>query len=222
MPDRKHTYLENIQLTVFTIGYFLSCILLYWLLTFLFDDADILIIALASLAFLLIATLGWAYLYVLFSIPQRIPGSFDYLKNDISSGKLVSPLEFQKELCSFLVKFYNYAFFDVHYSVVKIKGMEPAFSSGEISSSFVWDNVEEKLAGEDKQIEHGKIRVNGKSYYSYSTPVYFGHEYLGFFMVFTKRKAGKLMLRILRDLENNFIDDQLMIIISLNRRKKES
>jgi hypothetical protein len=219
MPKKKRSYLENIQLTIFSITYLLSCILLFWLLTFLFTNADIIVIVFATLAFFILSILGWTHLYVLFSIPQRVAGSFDYLKNDISSGKTISVNEFQKELSGFLVKFYNYSFFDVEFSTVKALGQDPSFSSDEVQSSFVWDNVEKQAEKEDNQIKHGKIRINGKPYYSYTTPIYFGREYLGFFMVFSSRRLGNLMLRLLRDLENNFIDDQLKIIMSLDKGK---
>jgi hypothetical protein len=188
-------------------------------LTFLFAETDIIVIVFATLAFFLLSILGWTHLYVLFSIPQRIAGSFDYLKNDISSGKTISVNEFQKELSSFLVNFYNYSFFDVEFSVVKARGEEPSFSSDEIQSTFVWESVEKQAENEDRQIRHGKIKIVGKEYYSYTTPIYFGRECLGFFMVFSRRRLGRLMLRLLRDLDNNFIDDQLKIIMSLDEAR---
>jgi len=214
MRKRKRSYLENFQLTVFTITYVLSCILLFWLLTFLFQRADILVIIFSTLAYLLTATVGWAHLYVLFSIPQRMAGSFDYIKNNISSGSLDSVSDFSNELCRFLTGFFNYSFFDIESAAFKVKNERICFSREKLKDTLNWSEIEKRTNALDEQIQHGKVFIDGAAFYCYSTPIFFGDHYLGFFTVYSKRKLGTLMLRFLNDFENNFIDDQLMHIIS--------
>lgn len=214
MKDSKGSFLEKFQLTVFTINYILACILLFWLLSLVFVHLSILAIALISLVFLLLATVIWAHLYIIFSIPQRLAGSFDFIKNNIARGKLIGVEEFSEQIANFLTDFYNYSFFDIAFSAFKIKGHTLVFSNDVISTSLNWDKVEKEARTEDYILDHGKHALNRKNYYAYTIPVYFGDDYLGFFTVFSLQRLGRLRLRLLSDLEDHFIDDQLVHILN--------
>lgn len=220
MKKSNGAFLENFQLTVFTANYILACILLFWLLSFLFPYLGVVYIVLISIVYLLLATVIWAHLFILFSIPQRLAGSFDYIKNEIAWGRLNRAEDYAKEIADFLIKFYNYSFFDIAISAVKIKEKEIKFSTGGNKPSLNWDEIEEKIAKEDKILFHGKIKIEQKNYYAYTIPIYFGDDYLGFFSVFSPRKLGKLRLRLLSELENHFIDDQLVHILNFQKNKE--
>ncbi len=220
MRKKKNFFLESFQLKVFTITYFLSCVLIYWLLSFFLYKLDVGILIIISLGLLVLATLGWAFLYILFSIPQRLAESFDSIKNDISSGKINQLDDFAEEVCSFLVRFYNYSFFDIHYSAMKIAGKDMHFSSELITEALDWRKVEDEAGNSENIIYHKKIQVDDKKLHSYTIPVYFGDRLLGFFSVFTPHSLGKLRLKLLSDLENFYIDDQLIHVINMEEKRE--
>lgn len=220
MRKKKNFFLESFQLKVFTITYILSCVLIYWLLSFFLYELNVSILIIISLGLLVLATLGWAFLYILFSIPQRLAESFDSVKNDISSGKINTLDDFAGEICSFLVRFYNYSFFDIQYSAMKIAGKDIQFSSGLIAEALDWGKVENEAGDSENIIYHKKIRIDRKKQHSYTIPVYFGDRLLGFFSVFTPQKLGKLRLKLLSDLENFYIDDQLIHVINMEEKRQ--
>ncbi|MFW5644895.1 MAG: hypothetical protein ACOCZL_03190, partial [Bacteroidota bacterium] len=208
MKRKKTFFLESFELKVFTITYILSCVLIYWVVSFLLFEPDLTILIIVSLGFLMLAALGWAFLYVLFSIPQRLAENFDSIKNDISSGKITKRDTFADAICSFLVRFYNYSFFDVNYSAMRIKGDDIHFSAESIAEVLDWDQVTDSAGKSERIIVHNPILVDNKKQYTYTVPIHFGDKFLGFFSVFTSHKLGKLRLKLLY-LENFYIDDQL-------------
>lgn len=209
----KRSFIENFQLTVFTVTYLFSSILLFWLLCLMLNSFQPVIIVLAALFYFLTAILLWSYLYVLFSIPQRVTRNFDRIKNDIASGKIGSAEEFANRLCLFLVDFYNYSFFDIEMASVKIINNKPCFSSQEMKECFDWDELEKEVMKIGEQIIHKKVKARNFKYFSCTTPIIFSDEYLGLFTVLTSRRLGNLMQKLLTDLENDFIDDQLVHIL---------
>lgn len=172
-----------------------------------------------SLGFLILATLGWTFLYILFSIPQRLAGSFDLIKNNISSGKINTVIGFADEICFFLVRFHNYSFFDVNYSAMKIDGYDIHFSSPLIERALDWKKVEVEVGNSENIIDHKKVRFDNKKQHAYTVPVIFGDRLLGFFTVFTSHRLGKLRLKLLSDLENFYIDDQLVHVLNMEENR---
>ena len=100
---------DNFQLIVFTITYVLSCLFLYGIFIYFAAELHVLIQVFFSLGFLIGAILLWAHLFVMFSIPQKLAGSFDYIKNDISSGKISDSSRFASELSAFLITFFDFS-----------------------------------------------------------------------------------------------------------------
>jgi len=218
MKRKNNFFLESFQLKVFTITYVLSCILIYWLMSFFIFRFNVTVLIIISLVFLILATLGWAFLYILFSIPQRLAESFDSIKNNISSGKISTIDGFADDICFFLVRFYNYSFFDVNYSAMKIAGNDIHFSSPLIKRALDWEKVEVEAGNSENVIDHKKIRFDNKNHNAYTVPVFFGERLLGFFTVFTSHKLGKLRLKLLSDLENFYIDDQLVHVLNMEKK----
>ncbi|MFW5820335.1 MAG: hypothetical protein ACOCWA_03535 [Bacteroidota bacterium] len=218
MKKGTNFFLDDLQLRVFTLSYTLSVIFIFWLLSFFLVKFDVIVLIISSLIFLILATLGWAYLHVLFSIPQRIAQSFDPIKNDISHGKISSTKDFAREICNFLVVFYNYSFFDIRYSAMKIGEKEIFFSADEIKESMDWHKVEQEISLNKEKVVHQKIWIDKNKFYPYSVPVIFGDQLLGFFTVFSSGRLGKQRLKLLSDLEDFYIDDQLVHVINMEKK----
>jgi len=206
---------NNFQLIVFTITYILSCLFLYGIFIYFATELHLLIQVFFSLGFLIGSILLWAFLYVLFSIPQKLAGSFDYIKNQISTGEISDSSKFALMLSAFLIKFFNFSFFDIHYAAVKTRGEEIVLSSAEIKSALNWQEIEKISEKSPELTKNGRIKINKLVFHAYTTPIFFNDEFLGFFTVFSKQRLGRLSTKFLTDFEENFIDDQLIQVSTI-------
>lgn len=212
---RKFNYIsDNFPLIVFTFTYIISVLSFYGVFLNISHNTEFIIKVLGSFIFLFGGIFLWAFLIILFRFPQQMAGAFDPLKNKIASGIISNQEEFASHITTFLKEFFNYTFFDVEYSAFKTDKQKPVFSDKLISSWIDWEKTD-TIAGKNPDIIfHGKIKNDRHKIYAYSTPVYFGDLYLGYFTVFTRQKLGKLRQKFLAELEENFIDDQLFHIMS--------
>jgi hypothetical protein len=67
----------------------------------------------------------------------------------------------------------------------------------------------------DDIVRAGKITEGGREYHLYVLPVRFGDRWLGYVGLMSRKRIGKFMRRFLIELENNFLDDQLMHVSRL-------
>lgn len=201
---------ENFQLTLFTVSYVLSL----FLLVFLFDQLDLQLNVLVNYGIFLIYILGsvalWAYLHVFFSIPKKMLKEFDFIKNKISTKEVSNFKQFADVLFVFVEKVFNYSFLDVDFSALKISSQEVLLSSEDISETADWDSIEQAARLNESIILKGKTQIGTDNFYHYIIPIYFNEKYLGFFSVFTRQKLGPFRLKFFVDLEDYFIDDQLI------------
>lgn len=207
---------ENLQVNIFAVTYVLSVIFIFYLLTVFIHLQAVEWWVLIAVFYLVIFVVLWAHLYALFTIPRRLSGEFDNIKNDISTGRIRDCKTFASRLSDFLIKFYSFSFFDIEHAVVSVKGKELFFSSEEIKNSLQWESLIPETQKSPDQIKHGMRKVNGSQYFLYTVPIWFGNEWLGYFTIFTRRRPGVFMLKLLSELEENFIDDQLKHIINIH------
>lgn len=214
MKIKTGYFWNNFQLIVFSITYVLSIIFLYSIFIYLTREIDLIYRVFGTLIILIGGILNWAFLIVLFKLPQKMAGAFDQIKNKIANKEITNSYDFSAELSGFLLEFFNFTFFDVEYSAVKILKEKVYCSSEKIKETIQWnDNERFCLVTPDLQ-KHGRTKIGKSFYYGYTIPIHFGDTYLGYFTVFTKQKLGNMSLKQLADLENNFVDDQLMHVMS--------
>ena len=217
MKRKKDYFYDNFQLIVFTINYILSCFFLYGLFIYFSADFNLTIKLFFTIGYLIVAVLLWSYLFVLFSIPQKLNGAFDSVKNKISTKEISDTSSFSKELVSFLIKFFNYSFFDIEYAAVYTYMSKLHFSSKEIEDLLDWKKMGENSEKSVELQKNGRQKIDHSSYFCYTIPIFFNEKYLGFFTVFTRQRLGRLSQKFLIDLEENFIDDQLIRLIPDNK-----
>ncbi len=217
MKRKRDSLSGNFQLVVFTILYILSSLFLYGVFIWFSAESRLIFNVFFTLGFLIAGTIIWAFLYVLFSIPQELAGSSDYIKNKILTGEIDNTAKFADELSAFLIDFFDYTFFDIHYTAINTDKKEVLFSSKKITNIIDWKNIERTSAESPSLQKNGKVKIDNITFYCYTTPIYFNNKYFGFFTVFTKQRLGKHRLIFLTDLEENFIDDQLLHVIYRNR-----
>ncbi len=209
--------MDNFQLIVFTITYILSCLFLYGIFIYFATGIHLVIQVFFSLGFLIGSILLWAFLYVLFSIPQKLAGSFDYIKNQIATGEISDSSKFADVLSAFLIKFFNFSFFDIHFAAVKTRGSEIVLSSEDIKNALNWKEIEKSSEKSPELTKNGKIKIDKEVFHAYTTPIFFNDEFLGFFTVFSKQRIGRLSTKFLTDFEENFIDDLLFKISTIKQ-----
>ena len=217
MKIKTGYFWRNFQVIVFSITYIISVIFFYSIFIFLTKEVELIYRVFGTFVIFIGGIINWAFLIVIFKLPQNMADKFDEIKNKIARKEISDSKEFAEELSSFLIRFYNYTFFDVQFSAVKIIN-EPVYcSSEEIAEVIHWeDNERFCLVTPDLQM-HGKMNIGKSSFHAYTLPIHFGDNYLGFFTVFTKQKLGFLSLKFLADFEENYIDDLLLHVMSLNK-----
>lgn len=214
MTKKKHKLVENFHLYLFTLLYSLSCLFIFVILLYFLKDIFGSFIILAGMIFIVLSIVGWAYLFVFFSIPNRMAELFDPIKNSVSSGKVKTLEQFGNELNLFLLSFFNYSFISIEHSAFKAKNGDFAYSSKSIISSFNFGSIEKDAKNDSSTSYYGKIKIDNASLNIYSIPIYFQSDYLGCFVVFSRQKLGKLRMKFLTDLEEYYIDDLLISLLS--------
>ena len=221
MRKRNNNLVNNLQLVVFTITYLLSWVLVYGLFLFFTPHATLLLHVMATLGLLILGVTFWAYLFVLFRIPHEMAHQFDELKNRISTGEIASTTDFSRELTGFMPRFFNYAFCDVDHAAVKAGKSNLHFSGEALEKLLDWKQVEKSAAGSEALLRHGRVRIDRFTYFAYTVPIWFDHSYIGFFTIFARQRQGRVRLKFFTDLEEHFIDDQLVRLTLLEQTKKK-
>lgn len=202
--------IQNFQLIVFTITYLLSLIFLYIITVTLLKGLGPAFIIIPSLLFITLGVLIWSYLYLVFSIPARLAGAFDPLKNKVASGEIKDLDAFGRELITFLTGFFNFSFMDILHASVKTMDQAPMHSDLKLEHTLNWENLDQSASKQEGIISNGKCLLGERNCYAYTIPIHFNNAYLGFFTVYAAQPLGKLRKSFLLDLEENFIDDLLV------------
>ncbi len=202
--------LENIQMAVLIPAYIILTGTLSLALVYLatrLSAPPLLILFISIIAVVCFAVLG-SFLYVIWSIQFRIQYEFDDIKNSIASGKINDLDKFENELCRFILNFFQYSFFSVHHCIIKLKN-RPVHNPGGIETADIDEIEKYAMTCHDVKLYDKNSRQPG-SMYTYLLPVWFGHDYHGFIMMLTNKRLPGIFRKLLRDFENNFIDDQLV------------
>ena len=211
--NRSSSPVETFQLIILFSAYIIICLaLLSWFIFpgFIypvFKESTGLVVAFISIIIFII--IG-AFLYVLFKIPFQLQYDFDDIKNRIANKELSTIDEFEKELSDFIIRFFNFAFFDIQECVIQIKNRKYFFSSELLKDLLNYDNLSKKSAETPKTIKLGKIRSKNQKYHVLLLPIWFGKEWYGFILIFSRTRLLPIYRKMLEDFENNYIDDQLI------------
>ena len=163
--------------------------------------------------YLVLAIIFGSFLHVLSFIPVNIASSFDPIKDDVAMGKIKTEKEFSDRVCKFITGFFSFTFFDIAHCLVHINGFIISSTFDQTGTKYD-DDLLGKRSREAHEVTHeGKITIENINYNQYLVPVWFGGEWLGFVTVYTRNTLRKPFRDILSDLEDNFIDDQLIHII---------
>jgi hypothetical protein len=218
MPDRSTHFslIYGLQRTIFTTLYIISSLAILTLILYILVELFKLngfITFFAVIIYLVLTVILGSYLHVLSFIPVNLASSFDPIKDDVAQGNIKTPEEFSHRICRFITGFFSFTFFDIAHCLVHIKGQS-------ITSTFDHNNTkyDDDYLGKRSRAAHevthaGRLNIGGVNHNQYLVPVWFGEEWLGFITVYTRQILRKPFRNLLSDLENNFIDDQLIHIL---------
>ena len=170
--------------------------------------------ALYIILFLFAAALTGAYLWVLVTLPKGLSAEFDDIKNRIASGEIAGIKDFSDEFSAFLVKFFTFFRFDVVVAVVKIKGHRASFSPVDTHVPAINPEELSIKSREGEEVSFiGKFEYENQKLYGYLVPIWFGGDWLGYFAVYTDSKLYGIFRLLLKNFEEQYIDDQLMHVL---------
>ena len=168
-----------------------------------------------SMLFTILGVLGGSYLSVISDLSTQVYKNFDEVKNDVADNKINSPEEFSKVLSDFLIKTFNYVFFDVKYCIFKLEN-----SNYYYSNECIHDQLSNELVSFEEYSKNysgvkfiSVVNIEDIKHYCYGVPIWFGKDYLGYFAVLTRQKLNSFFKNYLADFEDDYIDDQLKIVI---------
>ncbi|HOM37401.1 MAG TPA: hypothetical protein P5312_05925 [Bacteroidales bacterium] len=216
--------INRIQRNLVLIFYIALCLALIIPVWTLFTSmkvpysVDIIVVIL----FLVIFVLLGAYSYLIVFLPERLNRNFDIIRNKIALGEIDNVEKFSKEVISFLIKHFDYIFFDIEYAGIGVREFDALYLSDDLNEDFL-PNKEKlfRIAADSENPKFlGTIKPLEKKSYLYLVPVWFYEENIGFIIVVTNRKLGNLFKGILKDFENYYFDDQLKLVIRLSKLKK--
>jgi hypothetical protein len=192
---------------------------LFWIIFYLLDDVlglQGVTIILVTIVYLVLVVLGYSFIHVVSYIPSNLAGAFDPIQNAIADGSIRSAGDMARELSAFMVNFFNFAFFDIEYALVKIRN-ERGYWPADIDPGDVGLNAGELDKRNETIMETvyvGKIKLQVKTGHLYLTPMIFGEENLGYIAVVTRQRLWKIFKQLLTEFEDHFVDDQVVHILA--------
>jgi hypothetical protein len=222
--NRSFSVLYGIQRTLLAVFYLASVLSLFWIIFYLLGDIlglQGVTIILVSIVYLVLAVLGYSFIHVISYIPSNLAGAYDPVQNAIADGSIQSAGELANELSSFMVTFFNFAFFDIEYALVKIKDVEgfwPAEKDpGEVGLNI--GDLDKRNETVTETVYVGKLKIQDRNGHLYLIPINFGEEHLGYIAVVTRHRLWKIFMQLLTEFEDHFVDDQVVHILAGASRK---
>lgn len=144
------------------------------------------------------------YFYVLITIPQQLATAFDVINNKVALKQFAGIDEFQKEVAELIINFFRFPGLEITGGVFKFNECTPLIINTPESFSFD-HNIKPK--------EVSWVWKNNRNKVLY-VPICLGQQELGYMLLVTKVRTLGLFPKIIQDLENNFLDDQLFHMIA--------
>ena len=217
--NKSFSVLYGIQRTLLAVFYLATVLSLFWIIFYLLDEVlgfQGVTIILVTIVYLVIVVLGYSFIHVVSYIPSNLAGAFDPIQNAIADGSIQTAGDMARDLSAFMVTFFNFAFFDIEYALVKIKNDKAAWPAekdpGEMGLDMAdLDKRSETVSG---TIFVGKVKLQEGAGYLYLTPMIFGEDKLGYIAVITRHRLWKIFRQLLTEFEDHFVDDQVVHILA--------
>lgn len=168
-------------------------------------------------------TLLGAILSVILDLPQ-IGYYFDEIKNDIALKEIRTPDLFADRLTSLFCDYFTFYFFTVRFCFVKIEDSEYFYSDDTILKIIEQSTLDEIILTSQKTEDvfyKGSYAFDKKNIHLYIIPIWLGERWLGAIGIFTPFKLLNIFQRYLNEIENLYIDDQLLHVLTIYKANGE-
>jgi len=220
----SHSFIYNLQRIILLVFFSTTSIALSIPLVLLvqrLSPGQMFPVVISLLVYMIMVIIIGAMIHVISFIPFNLATAFDPIKNDIALGKISSMEKLGERITSFTVQFYNFSFLDISHAFIEteehgVLGFE---------SNTVVDKVlkEYQMLDLSKSLEEislaGKISLPERDYQLYVLPIWLGETYLGYMALLSEKRISRFFRRFLMEYEENFLDDQIMHVVRLNKKK---
>ena len=218
----SYSYIYNLQRIILLIFYTTTSIALSIPLSMLvvrLSPNHLYPLIITLLIYMVLVVILGTIIHVISYIPFNLATAFDPIKNDIAAGKLTTMEELAERLTRFTVQFYNFSFLDISHAYIETE------ESGIIGfeSNTLVDKVlkEYRMLDKSKALEEielaGEISLPDRDYHLYILPLWLGESWLGYMALLSEKRISRFFRRFLMEYEGNFLDDQIMHVVRLNK-----
>lgn len=219
----SYSFIYNLQriilLVFFTTTALVLSVPLAWLVLHLSPNQLYPLVITILVYFILVVILG-SLISVISYIPFNLATAFDPIKNDIASGKISSVEKLGERITAFTVQFYNFSFLDITHAYIEIEesGIIGFESNTQLSKVLNEYQMLDKSKGLEEITLAGKISLPEHDYQLYILPIWLGEEWLGYMALLSEKKISRFFQRFLMEYEGNFLDDQIMHVVRMNKK----
>jgi len=178
------------------------CLVIFATTSYFLTESYVIIIP-ASLLGGLLGVISACYLYVVFSLPFMLQKDFDLIKNKLALHRYSSVGAFQADIADFVLSFYRFP-------GLTVLGGDFHFKNANLlkkdTQSFDLVNID---LNSSKSSIH-KLKNGQKAIF---IPVEIEGVYLGYMLLYTAKYSLPFFPDVLRNFENENLDDQLLHLI---------
>jgi len=172
------------------------------------------------LVYIILAVVLGSIIHVISYIPFNLATAFDPIKNDIASGKISTIEQLGERITCFTVQFYNFSFLDISHAYIEteesgIIGFETNSQVDKVLKEF---SMLDKSKGLEEITLAGKISLPDRDYQLYILPLWLGETWLGYMALLSEKRISHFFQRFLMEYEGNFLDDQIMYVVRVNKK----
>ena len=177
-------------------------------------------LVIALLVYIILVIILGSMIYVISYIPFNLATAFDPIKNDIASGKILTIEQLGERITAFTVQFYNFSFLDITHAYIEIEesGIIGFESNNELDKIL----KEYRMLDKSKELEEitlaGKVSLPERDYQLYILPLWLGENWLGYMALLSEKRISRFFQRFLMEYEGNFLDDQIMYVVRMNKK----
>ena len=172
------------------------------------------------LAYLILVIVVGSMIHVISYIPFNLATAFDPIKNDIALGKILSIEQLGERITAFTVQFYNFSFLDITHAYIEIE--ESGIIGFESNKELDKILKEYRMLDKSKALEEitlaGKVSLPERDYQLYILPIWLGDTWLGYMALLSEKRISRFFRRFLMEYEENFLDDQIMHLVRMNKK----
>lgn len=221
--SRSYSYIYKVQRIILLVFYTTTCISLaiplLKLVIKLSPNHLYPLIAFLLLYMVLVVVVG-ALIHVVSYIPFNLANAFDPIQNDIASGQIRSMDQLGERITEFTVRFFSFSFLDITHAYIQTK-------ESDIMGHGLDDQVakvlnEYQMLRNSQELEGitraGEISLPEGDHQLYILPIRFGTRWLGYMALLSRKRISPFFQRFLMEYEDNFLDDQVMLVMHLKKK----